>query len=70
MYGFGVLTPGGHTVPSFPTTASLLSLILRELGYVEGQSLVIEERFAEGKLDRLPGLLHRGKRCKLRRGRC
>jgi putative tryptophan/tyrosine transport system substrate-binding protein len=29
---------------------------LRELGYVEGQNLVIERRFAEGKLDRLPGL--------------
>jgi putative ABC transport system substrate-binding protein len=29
---------------------------LRELGYVEGQSLVIEPRYAEGKLDRLPDL--------------
>jgi putative ABC transport system substrate-binding protein len=30
--------------------------MLRELGYVEGQNLVIEQRFAEGKLDRRPGL--------------
>mgnify|MGYP001313548653 CR=1 FL=1 len=29
---------------------------LRELGYVEGRNLVIEWRFAEGKLDRLPAL--------------
>src|SRR4029453_9841543 len=29
---------------------------LRELGYVEGQHLVIARRDAEGHLDRLPGL--------------
>ncbi len=29
---------------------------LRDLGYVEGQNIVIEYRFAEGKYDRLPGL--------------
>lgn len=27
---------------------------LRELGYVEGQNIIVEYRFAEGKLDRLP----------------
>jgi ABC-type uncharacterized transport system substrate-binding protein len=27
---------------------------LQELGYVEGKNLVIERRFAEGRLDRLP----------------
>lgn len=29
---------------------------LRELGYVEGQSIIIEPRYAEGKLNRLPDL--------------
>lgn len=30
---------------------------LRELGYVEGQNLIIEFRSAEGRSERLPGLL-------------
>jgi putative ABC transport system substrate-binding protein len=30
---------------------------LRELGWVEGQNLIIEQRWAEGRLDRLPALM-------------
>ena len=31
---------------------------LRELGWVEGQNLVIEQRWAEGQIDRLPALMN------------
>src|SRR5882724_8686459 len=54
VYRLGVLTPGGRPAPSLPVITNLLPAILRELGYVEGQNLVIERRFAEGRLDRLP----------------
>ncbi len=30
---------------------------LRELGWVEGQNLIIERRWAEGRFDRLPALM-------------
>jgi putative ABC transport system substrate-binding protein len=53
IHRLGILTPGARPASSFPTTASLVPLSLREMGYVEGQNLIIEERFAEGKLDRL-----------------
>src|SRR4029434_1661918 len=33
-----------------------IRLALRELGYIEGQNLAIEYRYAEGKRDRLPEL--------------
>jgi putative tryptophan/tyrosine transport system substrate-binding protein len=33
-----------------------IRLVLRELGYVEGQNIATEYRYAEGKLDRLPEL--------------
>jgi putative tryptophan/tyrosine transport system substrate-binding protein len=36
--------------------AEVIRLALRELGYVEGQNIAIEYRYAEGKTDRCPEL--------------
>ena len=36
--------------------AEPIRLALRELGYIEGQNIAIEYRYAEGKRDRLPEL--------------
>jgi ABC-type uncharacterized transport system substrate-binding protein len=52
----GFLSPSS---PSDPLTSRNLGAFregLRELGYVEGQNIAIEFRWAEGKYDRLPGL--------------
>src|SRR5262245_8932911 len=38
------------------TSSEAIRLALRELGYIEGQNIAIEYRYAEGKLDRLPKL--------------
>src|SRR5262245_32339101 len=40
-----------------PTREGALQDGLRKLGYVEGESIIIEFRFAEEKLDRLPNLV-------------
>jgi ABC-type uncharacterized transport system substrate-binding protein len=39
------------------TRAEAISLGLRELGYIEGQNIAIEYRYAEGKIDQAPKLL-------------
>jgi ABC-type uncharacterized transport system substrate-binding protein len=50
----------GYLSTSDPATESARSeairLALRELGYIEGQNIATEYRYAEGKLDRLPEL--------------
>ena len=38
------------------TRAEAIRLALRELGYIEGQNIAIEYRYAEGKPDRVPEL--------------
>ncbi len=52
VWRLGVLSVGRRTAQSF----SFLRNALRELGYVEGQNLMIEWRFADGDADRLPEL--------------
>ena len=39
------------------TRSETIRLALRELGYIEGQNIAIEYRYAEGKFDRVPELL-------------
>jgi hypothetical protein len=38
------------------TRSEAIRLAVRELGYIEGQNIAIEYRYAEGKLDRIPEL--------------
>ena len=52
MYRIGVLSPGAS--PPGPLEAFREGL--RDLGYVDGQTVVIEWRFAEGKNEQLPAL--------------
>ena len=49
----------GSGSPEWPQTRAVLDAVrqgLRERGYVEGQNIIIEYRFAEGKYERLPDL--------------
>jgi putative tryptophan/tyrosine transport system substrate-binding protein len=56
----GKLLRLGYVLPGSPgaytTSLSGLRQGLHELGYVEGQHVVIEERYAEGQMERLPDL--------------
>lgn len=54
QYGVGYLTTAGLTTGSHLHAAFRQGL--RELGWVEGQNIVIDHRRAEGKFERLPGL--------------
>ena len=54
VYRIGYLGPSSATAVSRFTEAFRQGL--RERGWVEGQNIVIEYRFAEGQYDRLPGL--------------
>jgi putative tryptophan/tyrosine transport system substrate-binding protein len=53
VYRIGRLVPGSPV--GYPYT-EVFRQALHELGYIEGQNLVIEYRWAEGQLERLPDL--------------
>jgi ABC-type uncharacterized transport system substrate-binding protein len=54
VFRIGYLSSGNPTSES--ARAEGIRIALRELGYLEGQNIAIEYRYAEGKNDRLPGL--------------
>ncbi|MGH2359305.1 MAG: ABC transporter substrate-binding protein, partial [bacterium] len=53
IHRLGVLFPGSP--PDGPGTQAFLQT-MRERGYVEGRNLIVERRYAGGKLERLPDL--------------
>jgi putative tryptophan/tyrosine transport system substrate-binding protein len=54
IYRIGYLS--GIDAATHSTRSDTFRQTLRELGYIEGQNIIIEYRYAEGKLDRLPEL--------------
>lgn len=48
---------GGGSASSAASRSEAFRQGLRELGYVEGKSIIIEEAWAEGRADRLPALV-------------
>jgi putative ABC transport system substrate-binding protein len=50
----GWLEPG--TPASFPARKKTFHEVMREAGYVEGQNLVVDYRYAHGKLEQFPAL--------------
>jgi len=52
----GYLSTGSNSAASYQRPLEAFRQALRERGWVEGRNLVIEERYAEGRVDRLPAL--------------
>jgi len=53
VYRIGLLSTGN---PRSSLIFQAFEEKVRELGYAEGQNLIIEFRYAEGRTERLPGL--------------
>jgi putative ABC transport system substrate-binding protein len=57
VHRLGILAPTAVPPPSEQSTATLLiPKALREMGYAPGRDLVVDVRYAGGRLDRLPDL--------------
>jgi hypothetical protein len=63
VYRIGVVAPGDRP-SNTQWHQSTFVQAMREHGYIEGQNLIVERRYAEGRLDRLPAytaeLVHLG----------
>jgi putative ABC transport system substrate-binding protein len=56
VYRIGTLRPGSRPTEPDWKQRWVFAEALRELGWVEGQNIVIEDRWADGRTDRLPAL--------------
>src|SRR5262245_53185911 len=52
VYRVGVLQPGPPRTPGSAPSPGGFLMTLRDLGYVEGQNLIIEDRGVDGKNER------------------
>jgi putative tryptophan/tyrosine transport system substrate-binding protein len=55
VYRIGYLSPASHS-PEMPEMFALTSEALRGLGWIQGKNVVVERRYANNILDRLPDL--------------
>jgi putative ABC transport system substrate-binding protein len=53
----GVLSPGSREPDSYLPLLEAFRQGLRDRGYVEGENIQLEYRYAEGKLDRMPAFV-------------
>lgn len=56
VWRIGYLSRGGPSDPPYDLSVEAFREGLRMLGYVEGQNVLIELRFAEGRLEAFPAL--------------
>ena len=56
MARVGVFVPGSRSGDQFQLLVKAFHHGLRELGWIEGQTVVIETRWGEGRLDEFPSM--------------